>query len=103
MIPDYHFISGFGSVYTQSSLKNRITEHYPDSQVISQQELRIPICWTLSINIINASFDHRYSTAVLKIDIMSRIMWLLQALHKNHTTSDAPEEKVRGNNDWFYF
>ena len=40
-----------------SSLKNRITEHYPDSQVISQQELRIRICCTLSINIVNACFD----------------------------------------------
>ena len=37
-----------------SSLKSRITEHYPDSQVISQQELRICICCTLSMNIVNA-------------------------------------------------
>ena len=45
-----------------SSLKNRITEHYPDSQVISQQEsIPIDICCTLSINIVNARFDHRYS------------------------------------------
>ena len=39
------------SVYPVHS-KNKITEHYPDSQVISQQELRIHICCTLSINIV---------------------------------------------------
>ena len=37
--------------YISISLKNRISEHYPDSQVISQQELRIRICCTLSINV----------------------------------------------------
>ena len=31
-----------------------VTEHYPDSQVISQQELRTRACYTLSINIVNA-------------------------------------------------
>ena len=36
---------------------------------ISQQELRIPICCTLSINIVNACFDHRYSTAVLQTEV----------------------------------
>ena len=56
------FISGLGSVSVSSLLTNRITEHYPDSQVISQQELRIRICCTLSINIVNACFDHGYST-----------------------------------------
>ena len=60
MIPDYYFISDFGS----SSLKNRITEHYPDSQVISQLERGIRICCTFSFNIVDACFDHRYSTAV---------------------------------------
>ena len=52
-----------------SSLKNRITENYPDSQMISQQELRIHICCTLSINIVNACFDHHYSTAVLQTKV----------------------------------
>ena len=42
------------SLFLSSSLKNRITEHYPDSQVISQQELRIRrICCTFSINIVD--------------------------------------------------
>ena len=62
MIPDYHFISGFGSVYIQFT-QNKITEHCPDSQVVSQQEPRIRICCSLSINIVNACFDHRYITA----------------------------------------
>ena len=46
-----------------SSLKSRITElqHHPDSQVISQREFRLGICCTLSINIVDACFDHRYS------------------------------------------
>ena len=66
MIPDYHFISDFGS----SSLKNRITEHYPDSQVISQQERGIRIrCCTLSFNTVDACFDHRYSNAVLQTKV----------------------------------
>ena len=71
MIPDSDFMSGFGSVYIYSSFKNRVREHYPDSQVglISQQELRIRICCTLSINIVNACFDHRYSTAVMQTDV----------------------------------
>ena len=69
MLLDYHLISGFGSIYIFSSLKNRITEHYPDLQVTSQQELRIRICCTLSINIIDACFDHRYSTAVPQIEV----------------------------------
>ena len=34
-----------------SSLEQRITKHYPDSQVISQQELRIRIWCSLSANI----------------------------------------------------
>ena len=68
MFPDYHFMSGFGSA-TSSSLKTRITEHYPDSQEVSQQELRGRICNTLSINIVNACFDHRYSTAVLQTEV----------------------------------
>ena len=55
--------------HISSSLKNIITEHYPDSQVISQQELRIRICCTLSINIVNACFDHCYSTAVLQTEV----------------------------------
>ena len=49
--------------YVSSSSKNRITEHYPDSQVISQQEL--------SINIVNACLDHRYSTAVLQTEVQN--------------------------------
>ena len=57
------------SLSVSNSLKNKITEHYPDSQVISQQELSIRICCTLSINIVNACFDHRYSTAVLQTEI----------------------------------
>ena len=44
--------------YVSSSSKNRITEHYPDLQVISQQEL--------SIDIVNACF---YSTAVLQTEV----------------------------------
>ena len=71
MIPDYHFVSDFGSVYISSPLKNRITEHYPDSQVISQQELRIRICCTLSTDIVNACFDHPYSTAVLQTEVQN--------------------------------
>ena len=55
--------------YKSSSLKNRITEHYPDSQVISHQELRIRICRKLSINIIDACFGHCYSTAVLQTEV----------------------------------
>ena len=60
-----------------SSLKNNITEHYPDSQVIPQQELAIRICCTLCINIVNADvnacFDHRYSTAVQYKMLVRRI------------------------------
>ena len=62
------------SVYAQcisSSLKNRITEHYPDSQVILQQEVSIRICCTLSFNIVDACFDHRYSTAVLQTKVQN--------------------------------
>ena len=57
--------------YISSSLKNRINlkKNYPDSQVNSQQELRIRICSTLCINIVNACFDHRYSTAVLQTEV----------------------------------
>ena len=68
MIPGYHFISGFGCVHPVH-LKNKITEHYPDSQVISQQELHICMCCTLIINIVNACFDHRYSTAVPQTEV----------------------------------
>ena len=39
MIPDNHFISDLAHCIP-NSLKNRITEHHPDWQVISQQELR---------------------------------------------------------------
>ena len=52
-----------------SLLKNRITEHYSDSQVIVQQKLHIRICCTLSINIVDACFDHRYSTTVLQTNV----------------------------------
>ena len=45
------------------------TEHYPDSQAISQQELRIRVCCMLRINIVNACFDHRYSSAVLQTEV----------------------------------
>ena len=57
--------------YISSSLKNRINllENYPDSQVDSQQELRTRICCTLSINIVNACFDHSYSTVVLQTEV----------------------------------
>ena len=68
MIPDYHFISGFGSVYIQFTQKQN-KGHYPDSQVISQQERHIRICCRLIINIVNACFDHRYSTAVLQTEV----------------------------------
>ena len=55
-----------------NSLKNGITEHYPDSQVISPAagtSNTYRICCTLSINIVNACFDHRYSTAVLQTEV----------------------------------
>ena len=68
MIPDYHFIL-VSAQCVSSSLKNRITEHYPDSQVLSQKELRIRNCCTLNINIVNIYFDYRYSTAVLQIEV----------------------------------
>ena len=45
------------SVYLVHS--KTITERYPNSQLISQQELSIPICCILDINIVNACFDHR--------------------------------------------
>ena len=35
---------------------------YRELQVYSQQELGIFICYTLSINIVNACFDHCYTT-----------------------------------------
>ena len=42
MFPDYHFISGFDSVYIQFTQKqNKFTEYSPDWRVDSQQELRI--------------------------------------------------------------
>ena len=66
MFPDYHFISGLGS-YIQFTQKQN--ENYSDSQVDSQQELRICICCTLNINIINACFDYRYSTVVLQTEV----------------------------------
>ena len=54
----------------ESLLENKLfTENYPDPQVDSQQELRIRICCTLSINIVNACFDHHYSTAVLQTEV----------------------------------
>ena len=88
MIPDYHFISGSGSVYIQFTYK-QITEHYPDSQGISQQELRVGMCCILSINIIKMLVltivtvlrfcKLRYKILVRPIifffDIVSRIMW----------------------------
>ena len=55
--------------YISSSLKNRFTENYLDLQVDSQQELRIRICCTLSINIVNAYSDHHYSTVVLQTKV----------------------------------
>ena len=59
------------SVYPVHSKTELHAEHYPDSQVISQQELsiRICICRTLSFNIVDACFDHRYSTAVLQTKV----------------------------------
>ena len=55
------------SVYPVHS--KTVMKHYPDSQVISQQELHIRICCTLSINVVNACLDHRYSTAVLQTEV----------------------------------
>ena len=57
-----------GNPGISSSIKNKITEHYLDSKVISQQELRIRTCCTLSIDIVNVCFDRRYSTAVLQTE-----------------------------------
>ena len=64
MFPDYHLISGFGSVYIQFTQKQNI-KHYSDSQVISQ-ELRV---LSAALIIVNACFDHRYSTAVLQTEV----------------------------------
>ena len=73
MFPDYHFISGFLSInpvhsktkQKRNDVANKNAEHYPDSQVILWQELRMCICRTISVDIVNACFDHHYSTAVL--------------------------------------
>ena len=43
--------------YISSSLKNRINLH------------QIRICCPLSINIVNACFDHPYSTVVLQTEV----------------------------------
>ena len=61
MMNDYRLIILFlvSAQCISSSLKNIITEHYPDSQVISQQKLSIRICCTLSFNIIDACFDNQ--------------------------------------------
>ena len=56
-------------VVSPQCLSSSLKEHYPDSQVISQQELGIGICCTLSINVVNAIFDHRYGTAVLRTEV----------------------------------
>ena len=68
MFPDYHLFL-LSDQYISSSLKNRIAEHYPDSQIISQQELCVRICCILSIKNVIACFDHGYSTAVLQTDV----------------------------------
>ena len=44
-------------------------ENYSDSQVDSHQELRIRICCTFIINIVNVCFDHRKSTVVLQTEV----------------------------------
>ena len=92
MFPDYNSISGFLSINpihsnTRESVAKETTVPYPDSQVILQQELRIRICCTLSINkhrrcmhfcacilcifaqVPGTCFDHRYSTAVLAAEV----------------------------------
>ena len=57
------------SQYISNSLKHRNIEHYHDQKVISQQELRVHICCTRSINNVDVCFDYRYSTAALKIEV----------------------------------
>ena len=61
----------FGIIVYPVHSKTELQSITADSQAISQQEPRVRICCTLSINIVNACFDHRYSTAVLQTKVQN--------------------------------
>ena len=56
-------------ILLQAAVSYMSVSYWRGLTVISQQELRIHICSTLSINIVNTCFDHRYSTAILQTEV----------------------------------
>ena len=81
MFPDYYFISGFLNINPvhsktrKKSCSQKTTEPYPDSQVILQQELRIRICCTLSINIVDACIPV-YASCVFSLRVRCQMLVL---------------------------